>query len=167
LHGASKSLAREMASRGITVNVVQRRHGMSGANVTLPTMQAVADFIAALPEPAQRDDAATLVAMMRTATGCDPVMWGASIIGFDRYHYRYDSGREGEMAVVGFSPRKGTLVLYLAPGFEDAAPALSRLGRHRLGKACLYIRRLADVDLEVLQALVAQSVADMRQRHPR
>jgi hypothetical protein len=93
-------------------------------------------------------------------------MWGPSIVGFDRYHYRYASGHEGESCVVGFSPRKGDLSIYLLGGFEGREELLAALGRHRIGKACLYVRRLADVDLAVLERLVALSVADTRRSHP-
>ena len=94
------------------------------------------------------------------------VMWGPSIVGFDTYHYRYESGREGDMAVTGFSPRKGDISVYVLAGFADHEHVLARLGRHRTGKACLYIRKLADIDLAVLEELVALSVAEVKRQHP-
>jgi hypothetical protein len=133
---------------------------------TKPTARSVGDYLAAIPDEARRRDCEQLVVLMRRVTGCEPCMWGPSIVGFDRYHYRYASGHEGESCVVGFSPRKGDLSIYLLGGFEGREELLAALGRHRIGKACLYVRRLADVDLAVLERLVALSVADTRRRHP-
>ena len=99
--------------------------------------------------------------MLEEVTGEKPVMWGPSIVGFGRYRYRYDSGREGEWMVTGFSPRKNDLTLYLMPGFEQHADRLAKLGRHKTGKSCLYLKRLADVDMAVLETLVHESVAAM------
>lgn len=134
---------------------------------THPEATSVTGFIAALADPQQRADSEAVIAMMRAATGCDPVMWGSSIVGFDRYHYRYDSGREGDMALVGFSPRKAQLVLYIMPGFAGYEALLAQLGRHSTGKSCLYVKRLADVDAGVLDRLIRDSVVEMRRRHPR
>ncbi len=134
---------------------------------TRPETTSVADFIAALGDPQQRADSQILVQLMRAATGCEPVMWGGGIIGFDRYHYRYDSGHEGDMALVGFSPRKGQLVLYVMPGFEGYEELLAKLGRHKTGKSCLYIRNLADVDAGVLGRIISGAAAEMRRRYPR
>lgn len=128
---------------------------------------SVDGFIAAVPDAQRRADAQVLVRLMREATGCEPVMWGPSIIGFDRYHYRYDSGHEGDMPIVGFSPRKTALVLYLLPGFDGYEALLSKLGKHSTGKSCLYLKRLSDADPAVLEALVVESVAEMRRRYPR
>ena len=100
--------------------------------------------------------------MMGRITGKPAVMWGGSIIGFDSYHYKYKSGREGDMAVTGFSPRKGDLSVYLTAHGDDHAQLLSRLGRHKMGKACLYIRRLDDLDLGILEQLIAGSVAEVK-----
>jgi hypothetical protein len=133
---------------------------------TLPGAGDVAAFLDALEDPAQRADSAELVAMLEAATGCEPVLWGGAIVGFGQYHYRYDSGHGGVAPRIGFSPRKRELVLYLAPGFEARDALLARLGRHRTGKACLYVKRLADVDRGVLEALVVASVAEMQRRYP-
>jgi hypothetical protein len=141
--------------------------GSGTALKTRPETTSVADFIKALDDPQQRADSQILVQMMRAATGCEPVMWGSSIIGFDRYHYRYDSGHEGDMALVGFSPRKGQLVLYVMPGFAGQEALLAKLGRHRTGKSCLYVRHLADVDAGILGRIVDNAVAEMRRRYPR
>ena len=136
-------------------------------NKTKPTTQNVAEFIDALTDPARRADAKALIKLMQSATGEKPKMWGPSIVGFGSYHYRYDSGREGDMPLIGFSPRKAATVLYNMTGFSDSEALLAKLGRHTTGKGCLYIKRLADVDQKVLEALTAKSVAAMRARHAR
>lgn len=120
------------------------------------------EFIASVEHPTRRADAEVLLEMMTRVTGCAPRMWGPSIVGFCRYHYRYESGREGDFMLTGFSPRKANLVLYVLPGYDDAGADLAELGKHRLGKSCLYVNKLADVDLEVLERLVADGVATMR-----
>ncbi|GIJ80921.1 protein of unknown function (DU1801) [Micromonospora phaseoli] len=126
--------------------------------MTAPTGQPVEEFLAAVPNESRRADAQRLIALMREVTGEEPVMWGPSIIGFGRYHYRYDSGREGDSALAGFSPRKQHLVVYLVGGFEDRyASALARLGPHKTGKGCLYLKSLDRVDLAVLRELVDRS----------
>ena len=102
---------------------------------------------------------------MRRVTGEPAKMWGPSIIGFGQYHYRYDSGHEGDMCLIGFSPRKANLVLYVLPGFEGQADMLARLGKHKHGKGCLYINKLADVDLAVLEELAAASFKHMKAKH--
>ena len=121
---------------------------------TKPTDMRVADFIAAAPDATRRADAETICAMMERITGEPPVMWGPTIIGFGSYRYKYDSGREGEICRLGFSPRKGELVLYVLSGGGEEAALLARLGKHKTGKSCLYIRKLAEVDLAVLETLV-------------
>ena len=120
---------------------------------TVPTGASVGDFLAAVPDPRRRADAQTACALMAEATGLAPVMWGDSIIGFGTYHYRYASGQEGDWPPVGLAPRKSALTIYLAAGFDEEL--LGRLGPHRTGRGCLYVRRLADVDPDVLRALVA------------
>src|ERR1700758_2238090 len=121
---------------------------------TRPTKLSVAAFIDALTDPGRRADAKALVKLMQTAAGEKPKMWGPSIIGFGSYHYKYESGREGDMPVIAFSPRKAATVLYGMSGFSEAAALLARLGKHTTGKGCLYIKNLADVDQHVLEALV-------------
>lgn len=134
---------------------------------TRPEAHDVAAFLDGVADPQRREDARAVLALMRAATGCEPEMWGASIVGFDRYRYRYASGQEGDWPIVGFSPRKQALVLYLMQGFDGCADLLSKLGRFSTGKSCLYLKRLSDVDPAVLEALVRASVADMRRRYPR
>jgi len=135
-------------------------------NKTTSTAVDPAAFIAGLPDPAQKADAQLLCAMMARLSGHAATMWGPSIIGFGRFHYRYDSGREGEMCRIGFSPRKGQKVLYLLDSQADHAAELARLGRHKTGKSCLYVRRLADVDLVVLEGMITRSLAWMAQKYP-
>ena len=134
-------------------------------NKTLPTGASVDAFLGAVPDAARRADCERLAGLMARATGEPAVMWGVSIVGFGSVHYRYDSGREGDMPLVGFSPRKGDLSLYVLSGDEAEAALLARLGRHKAGKACLNVRRLADVDLAVLEQLVAGAVDAMRRRY--
>lgn len=135
-------------------------------NKTVATEASVEAFLAAVPNAQRRADGHTLVALMSKATGCPPKMWGPSIIGFDRYHYVYESGREGDMAMIGFSPRKQNLVLYLMSGSEEYETLLKRLGKHKTSKACLYLNKLADVDMAVLEKMIVSSVAAMRKQYP-
>jgi hypothetical protein len=133
-------------------------------NKTRETGDDVGAFLAALPEPARREDAKALCALMARATGEPPRMWG-SIVGFGRYHYRYESGREGDTMVSGFAVRAKELVLYLGVGAGGFDELLAGLGKHRLGKGCLYVKALADVDAAVLERLVARAHAATRARH--
>ena len=135
-------------------------------NKTKPTKLSVAAYIDALTDQTRRTDAKALVKLMQKATGEKPKMWGPSIIGFGSYHYTYDSGREGDMPVAGFSPRKAATVLYITTGFSGSEALLAKLGKHTTGGACLYIKKLADVDQELLEALVVKSVAAIRARYP-
>src|SRR5689334_14668476 len=125
-------------------------------NKTKATKLSVSTFIDAISDQDRRADAKALVKLMQKASGEKPKMWGPSIIGFGSHHYVYDSGREGDMPVVAFSPRKSATVLY---GLSDAEALLPKLGKHTRGKGCVYIKKLADVDLKVLEAMVAKSVA--------
>jgi hypothetical protein len=127
---------------------------------------SVADFLAGVDDATRRADAAVLVEMMQAATGAPPRLWGASIIGFGAYRTGGAGSAEGQWPLVGFSPRKTELVLYIMPGFEREAERLRRLGKHRLGKSCLYLKRLEGIDLEVLSELIDGSVRLMRERHP-
>jgi hypothetical protein len=135
---------------------------------TKPTDESVRDHLAAIEDDTRRADCEALAELMTRVTGHQPLMWGPSIVGFDRYHYRYASGHEGDAAVVGFASGKRQITLYLAPGFEGDATRelLARLGKHKTGKGCLYFRRLSDVDPEALEALVRWSVAEVRRRYP-
>jgi hypothetical protein len=133
---------------------------------TKPTEVSAESHIAAIANDEQRNDAQTLVALMRRVTKQEPRMWGPSIVGFGSYHYKYASGHEGDSALAAFAVRRRELVVYTAEAFEGRDALLARLGEHRTGKVCLYIRRLADVDLKVLEKLVARSVADTKSRYP-
>lgn len=135
-------------------------------NKTQETDADVAGFVAGVADPGQRADADTLIALMSRVSGHPPKLWGPSIVGFGRCHYRYDSGREGDMPRIAFSPRKGQTVLYLSDDFPDHAELLTRLGKHKTGKACLYVRRLSGVDVDVLEALCVGSLAVTAERYP-
>ena len=125
----------------------------------------VKQFLDAVENPRRRSDAIKLLDLMRAVTGKRPKMWGSSIVGFGSYHYRYASGREGDSLMVGFSPRKQNLVIYIMPGFSDYGEILGRLGKFRTGKSCLYVNKLDDVDLGLLEELVRESVAEMKRRY--
>ncbi len=119
---------------------------------------SVEEFLNTIADEQKRQDAFTILEMMKAATGAEPKLWGSSIIGFGDVHYKYESGREGDWFLTGFSPRKQNLTLYINGGFDSHAALLGALGKHKTGKGCLYINKLKDVDLETLQALVSQSI---------
>ncbi|MEE2570025.1 DUF1801 domain-containing protein [Pseudarthrobacter sp. J64] len=123
-------------------------------NKTRVTGASATEFVEAVEHPVRRADGLRLLEMMGTVTGEEPRMWGESIVGFGSYHYRYATGHEGDAAAVGFSPRKASLSLYGLSSAPEADQLLSRLGKHKLGAGCLYINKLADVDVEVLTELV-------------
>ncbi|MBD8530758.1 MULTISPECIES: DUF1801 domain-containing protein [unclassified Massilia] len=129
------------------------------ANKTLPTPADAHGYLAAIDDPVRRADCQALAALMERITGAPPVMWGASIVGCGSYHYRYASGREGDAPLAGFAPRKGDISIYLSCDLEARADLLAQLGRHKIGKACLYVRRLDEIDMAVLEQLVRESVA--------
>lgn len=130
---------------------------MQAENKTQPTLKSVPEFIESIPEEGKRKDSQTLVVTMRSITGEEPVLWGDAIIGFGLYHYVYATGREGDMPKVGFSPRKQALTLYLSYGFENYQDLMSKLGKYKIGKICLYLKHLSDVDMDVLKELVLRS----------
>jgi len=133
---------------------------MARLQKTQPTEADVEAFLNAVQDPRRRDDAHTLCRLLADVTGEPAVLWGPSIVGFGAYSYRYPSGHEGTSALVGFSPRKSNLVVYLVGGFEDRYPGLvEQLGPHKAGKGCLYLKQLADVDLDVLRRLIERSIA--------
>lgn len=137
---------------------------------TKATEISVADFIAAQPDERRREEAAVIDALHRRVTGLEPKMWGPSIIGYGSYNYKYDSGREGTMCRAGFSPRKAAMTLYLMGNYCDHQAEVddlfARLGKHSTGKSCLYIKKLADVDMAVLERLVAISWEVMNAKYP-
>lgn len=126
-------------------------------NKMQPSDDSVEDYLAGVEPKRKREDSLVLLQMLREVTGLEPVLWG-SIIGFGTYHYRYESGREGVTPVIAFAPRKAALTVYLSDGFQDEYDdLLSHLGKHKTSKVCLYINKLADVNLEVLRELMTQS----------
>ena len=132
-------------------------------NKTRATDASVEDYLAAIGDKARRKDCEALAALMARATKQPPRMWGASIVGFGSRHYRYASGREGDTCVVGFSSRKGDISVYGLNAAEGAAELLAKLGKHKAGKGCMYVKRLSDVDLKVLEKLVAGAAAAREQ----
>jgi hypothetical protein len=132
---------------------------------TKPTGKSVKAFIDAIPDEKKRKDSRVILKIMKKATGANPKMWGPSIIGLGSYHYKYASGREGDWLLIGFSPRKQALTLYIMSGFKRYDALLAKLGKFKTGKAYLYIKRLEDVDMKVLETLIAQSVKHMKRRH--
>lgn len=133
---------------------------------TKPTTASVRAFIAAIPDGQTRADCRTVAALMEEVTGAKPRMWGPSIVGFGTYHYTYASGRAGDWPLCGFSPRKAALTLYIMAGFDRYDALMAALGTYKTGKSCLYLKRLADIDLKVLKKLVKASVVHMRKTYP-
>lgn len=123
-------------------------------------------YVEAIVDELRRQDCRDLIALMSGVTKCDPRMWGTGIVGFDTYHYKYASGHEGDACQTGFASRKGDISIYLMCGFEGDEALFVKLGKHKMGKSCLYIRRLSDIELPILEALVARSVAEVRRRYP-
>jgi len=123
-------------------------------------------YLNAVPQKTRRADSLAMLALMQEVTGEPAAMWGTSIVGFGSYHYKYDSGREGDFMLTGFAPRKQALTLYIMGGFEQHEQRLAELGKHRLGRACLYINKLADVNVDILREIIADSVARTRRNHP-
>ena len=136
-------------------------------NKTKPTEVSVTAYIEAITDESKRADAKALVKLMQKASGEKPKMWGPSIIGFGSYHYKYESGREGDMPVIAFSPRKAATVLYNLTGSSASAPLLAKLGKHTTGKGCLYIEKMSDVDLKVLESMLAKALAAKRAKQGR
>ncbi len=133
----------------------------TSGNKTVATLASVEDFIFSV-EPARRAvEAQELDQLFRRVTGFQPHMWGKSIVGYGGYHYTYASGREGDFLATGFSPRKARHSIYIMPGYQDYSEILARLGKHKAGKSCLYVNKLADIDLDVLAELIAQGVKDL------
>ena len=134
-------------------------------NKTRPTDAGVDTFLDAVDDERRRKDARTVKSMMERITGWEPKMWGPGIVGFGEYHYRYDSGREGDFLITGFSPRKRALTIYVMPGFTRYDALMGKLGKFKTGKSCLYINKLTDVDLAVLEELIRRSVEYMMEKY--
>ena len=138
----------------------------ASGNKTVPTGASVDAFLRSVDNERRVEDCRQVMALMQAATGCEPRMWGNSIIGYGEYRYRYDSGREGDALRIGVSPRKQNLVLYIMPGFDAMASLQAKLGKHKVGKSCLYVNRLEDIHLPTLKKMIARSVSIMRKRYP-
>lgn len=132
---------------------------------TKPTAASVSAFLNKVSDKGRREDCLAVLDIMKEVTGEEPQMWGSSIVGFGRYHYKYQSGRGGEWMITGFSPRKSDLTLYIMPGFEPFPNVMKRLGKYKTGKSCLYVKRLADVDVDVLKELVEKSFKRMAKKY--
>lgn len=139
---------------------------MSTQNKTVAGDASVEDFLRTVEPEKKRSDSQALDALFRRATGWQPVMWGPAIIGYGSYHYRYQSGREGDFLATGFAPRKANLSIHIMPGYQDYSAILSRLGKHKIGKSCLYINKLADVDMDVLEELIQTGLGDLADKYP-
>lgn len=133
---------------------------------TTPTEVNVADYITAIADPVKQADSMQLVNLFEDLTGHPAKMWGPSIIGFGSYHYRYASGHEGDAPLLGFSPRAAAITVYLAAGVEDREPLFAQLGKHKLGKGCLYIKRLSDVNLETLEEILVNNIKFLTEAYP-
>ena len=135
-------------------------------NKTQPHDADVHEYLATIDHAGRREDATELLTLMQEITGESPKMWGASIIGFGKYHYKYASGREGDHCLTGFAPRKANMVVYIMPGFSKYQTLLDKLGKYKTGSSCLYLGRLQNVDIGVLRKLIERSVKDMRKKYP-
>ena len=149
---------------GLKAKVWHNRRMAQAENKTRPTDGSVENFLSAVDHVGRREDAYILLDIMKRATGYEPVLWG-SMVGFGQYHYKYDSGREGDMFLTGFAPRKAAMTTYIMPGFGKYDDLMGRLGKFKTGSSCLYIGRLKNVDLEVLEELISLSVQHMREKY--
>jgi hypothetical protein len=134
---------------------------------TRQTDASVEAYLDAIDDVQRREDCRALAALIRRVTKCEPKMWGASIVGFGSYHYKYESGHEGDACLAGFSSRKAEISLYLMPGLDATQTLLAALGKHKAGKGCLYVKRLSDIDVRVLENLIRDTVAELRRRYPK
>ncbi|GGC85557.1 DUF1801 domain-containing protein [Undibacterium terreum] len=133
---------------------------------TRPTDQSIDEFLARISEEGRRNDCVKIAELMQHATGAPPVIWGSSIVGFGSYRLRYDSGKEADWPLIAFSPRKNDLTLYIMPGFQHYEALLAQLGKFKTGKSCLYLKKLSDINLDVLASLIGESVQHMRKKWP-
>ena len=135
-------------------------------NKTVATNTPVEKFIESIEQEQKRADSRQMIALMRKLTGKEPRLWGSSLVGFGSYHYRYESGREGDFFLTGFSPRKSAFTVYIMPGFERYKALMKKLGPHRTGKSCLYLKNLDAIDRDVLEEIIRDSIAYMREKYP-
>lgn len=133
---------------------------------TKPTTESVEDFLDRIQDDGVRDDCQTMLKIMKKATGSPAKMWGGSIVGFGSYHYKYDSGHEGYSCLTGFSPRKQNISVYLMPGAAARSDLLEKLGKHKAGKGCLYIKKLNDINIPILETLIKESVNFLKEKYP-
>ncbi len=131
-------------------------------NKTKPTSVSVDGFLKSIEHETRRVDGFALLELFNRITGMKPKMWGPSIIGYGRYHYKYETGREGDFLITGFSPRKSALSIYIMPGYRDMSDKLARLGKHKIGKSCIYINKLADIDTAMLEEIVLDGIVYMK-----
>ncbi|MBT8306888.1 MAG: DUF1801 domain-containing protein [Maribacter sp.] len=134
-------------------------------NKTIPNETSVSAFIEGVEDEQKKADCHTLIGLMKEITGEEPVMWGPSIIGFGSYHYKYDSGRKGDMLLTGFSPRKQNLTLYIMSGFNRYEKLMQKLGKYKTGKSCLYVKRISDIDMGVLTELIKDSFTHYNKKY--
>lgn len=135
-------------------------------NKTTETKVSVTGFLNKVADETKRRDAFRIVEIMQAQTGSEPKMWGPSIVGFGSYHYKYESGHEGDAPLAGFSPRKDALVVYISASFDQREELLKKLGKHKIGKVCLYIKKLDDVDIDVLKKIILLSFKDVKKQYP-
>jgi len=133
---------------------------------TRPTEISVESFLDKVADEKVRDDCSSLIKLMKKVTGSKPKMWGPSIVGFGSYHYKYESGHEGYSCLTGFSPRKGNISLYVMGATTEQSDLLKKLGKHKAGKGCLYVKKLGDIDTAVLEKLVEKSVSSLKKKYP-
>ena len=133
---------------------------------TTQTSKSVAGFINSVSDEIKRKDSFQIIEIMQKLTGFEPKMWGPSIVGFGKCHYKYDSGHEGDMPLAGFSPRSTAIVLYLSADFENKVELLQKLGKHKTGKVCIYIKRIDDIDVSVLKKMISNSIKHIQSRYP-
>jgi len=162
---SSKSVSRQGKQAAKPVTPAAQKNSRTVAKTT-ENDNSVNAFLDAVSDDTRRADAYALVDVMRAVTKSEPRMWGTAIVGFGRYHYRYESGREGDAPLVGFSPRKQNFALYLSGAFEEREALLAKLGKHKTGKGCVYINTMKDIEVGVLKKLVKASMAYMKGKYP-
>ena len=133
---------------------------------TTETSKSVTEFVNSVSDEIKRKDSLKIIDIMQKQTGFEPKMWGPGIIGFGNYHYKYESGHEGDMPLAGFSPRSTGVVLYLCENFENKDELFQKLGKHKAGKVCIYIKRIADIDVSVLKKMISNSVKHIQALYP-
>ncbi len=164
---ASKATKKKAAAKKSATKAPLKKAAPKKADMkTKPTAVSVKDFIAKVDNPVRRKDAETALSMYKSITGAEPKMWGPTIVGFGSYHYKYESGREGDMCAAGFSPRGAAMVFYVMGGAPEDDPLFKRLGKYKIGKSCLYVNKLSDVDVGVLGQIIAKSWAYMKKTYP-